>query len=445
MEEYKTYKLEDITKGKGCYGIAASAVPFSPSLFTYLRITDINDDGTLNRTGLMSVDDANATNYLLEPNDIVFARTGNSTGRTYFYDGSDGELVYAGFLIKFSLDDKKVNPRILKYYTHSKPYYDWVHSFDTGGTRGNINAKAFGKLPLVLPSRKAQDRIVEIMKSFDDKIEVNRQINDNFAFSFLLLTSFVLWLLKLRNDNLEQQAQALFKSWFVDFEPYKDSGFEETEIGRIPKDLLVKRVSEIPHTIETGRRPKGGVGEITSGVPSVGAEHVKGLGNYDYSKTKYITEEYAASLKTGKINGFELLIYKDGGKPGYFIPNYSIFGEGYPFEECFLNEHVFKLDFGDKGYNAFCYFYFWTDYIMNYLNAQGGKAAIPGINRQDIENIQIYAPENELLKRFGDIVLPSIRQILFNCKESRRLSQLRDALLPRLMSGELKVNEIEMP
>ena len=445
MEEYKTYKLEDITKGKGCYGIAASAVPFSPSLFTYLRITDINDDGTLNRTGLMSVDDANATNYLLEPNDIVFARTGNSTGRTYFYDGSDGELVYAGFLIKFSLDDKKVNPRILKYYTHSKPYYDWVHSFDTGGTRGNINAKAFGKLPLVVPSRKAQDRIVEIMKSFDDKIEVNRQINDNFAFSFLLLTSFVLWLLKLRNDNLEQQAQALFKSWFVDFEPYKDSGFEETEIGRIPKDLLVKRVSEIPHTIETGRRPKGGVGEITSGVPSVGAEHVKGLGNYDYSKTKYITEEYAASLKTGKINGFELLIYKDGGKPGYFIPNYSIFGEGYPFEECFLNEHVFKLDFGDKGYNAFCYFYFWTDYIMNYLNAQGGKAAIPGINRQDIENIQIFAPENELVKRFGDIVLPSIRQILFNCKESRRLSQLRDALLPRLMSGELKVNEIEMP
>jgi len=243
--------------------------------------------------------------------------------------------------------------------------------------------------------------------------------------------------------NLEQQAQALFKSWFVDFEPFKDGEFVESEMGRIPKNLLVKRVSEIPHTIETGRRPKGGVGEITSGVPSVGAEHVKGLGNYDYSKTKYITEEYAASLKTGKVNGYELLIYKDGGKPGYFIPNYSIFGEGYPFEECFLNEHVFKLDFGDKGYNAFCYFYFWTDYVMNYLNAQGGKAAIPGINRQDIENIQIFAPENELVKRFGDIVLPSIRQILFNCKEFRRLSQLRDALLPRLMSGEMNVSEID--
>ena len=79
---------------------------------------------------------------------------------------------------------------------------------------------------------------------------------------------------------------------------------------------------------------------------------------------------------------------------------------------------------------------------MNYLNAQGGKAAIPGINRQDIESILIYSPENEYVKRFGDFVHPLIRQILFNCKESRRLATLRDTLLPRLMSGELKVGAI---
>ena len=201
MEEWKEYKFEDICKGKGTYGIAASAVPYSDSLYTYLRITDINDDGTLNKQGLMSVDDENAGNYILHPNDIVFARTGNSTGRSYFYDGSDGELVYAGFLIKFSLDEAKVNPRMLKYYTHSKPYYDWVRSFDTGGTRGNINAKTYGAMSIVLPPRKIQDRIVSILKSLDDKIEVNRRIS----------------------ENLEQQAQALFKSWFVDFEPFLES------------------------------------------------------------------------------------------------------------------------------------------------------------------------------------------------------------------------------
>jgi len=179
MEEWKTYILEELSKDKGSYGIAASAVPFNPNKHTYLRITDINDDGTLNKKGLMSVDEDNAADYLLEENDIVFARTGNSTGRTYFYDGSDGELVYAGFLIKFPLDENKLNPRILKYYTHSKLYYDWVHSFDTGGTRGNINAKIYGAMPIELPPREMQDRIVDIMKSLDDKIALNKRINDN--------------------------------------------------------------------------------------------------------------------------------------------------------------------------------------------------------------------------------------------------------------------------
>ena len=161
------------------------------------------------------------------------------------------------------------------------------------------------------------------------------------------------------NDNLEQQAQALFKSWFVDFEPFQDGEFVDSELGRIPKDLMIDSIQNIPHTIETGRRPKGGVGELSNGIPSIGAEHVKGFGNYDFSKTKFISEEYASTLKVGKVKGYELLIYKDGGKPGYFIPNYSIFGEGYPYDECYLNEHVFKLDFdGNRGYNIFCYFFF---------------------------------------------------------------------------------------
>ena len=109
----KKVKLSDVCVGKGCYGIPASAVPFSEELYTYLRITDINDDGTLNLADRKSVDDPKAKNYILKENDIVFARTGNSTGRSYFYDAQDGELVYAGFLIKFSLDPHKVNPKFI--------------------------------------------------------------------------------------------------------------------------------------------------------------------------------------------------------------------------------------------------------------------------------------------------------------------------------------------
>ena len=90
---YKT-TLCDVSLYGGHYGIAAPAVDFKPGLPAYLRITDINDDGTLNPSDRKSVDDSSAGNYLLHEGDIVFARTGNSTGRNYYYDPRDGEYAY---------------------------------------------------------------------------------------------------------------------------------------------------------------------------------------------------------------------------------------------------------------------------------------------------------------------------------------------------------------
>ncbi|MBR1463765.1 MAG: restriction endonuclease subunit S [Prevotella sp.] len=357
-------------------------------------------------------------------NDVVVTISGNVGQISYIPE----ESAYEEYLVsqrqfRVTFDTSRVYVPYLVYYFHTLEGQHKILSFanQTGVPALAQPLKNFKNIDIVLPSLVEQQQIAEVLKSLDNKIEVNRRIN----------------------DNLEQQAQALFKSWFVDFEPFRDQPFVESELGAIPQSLIMEYISNIPHTLETGRRPKGGVGELTSGVPSVGAEHVKGMGNYDYSKTKFIPADYASSLKTGKVNGYELLIYKDGGKPGYFIPNYSIFGEGYPYDECYLNEHVFKLDFGDRGYNAFCYFFFKTDFVMNYLNAQGGKAAIPGINRQDIENILVYSPQNEPVKDFGKLVLPMIKQILINCKESHRLAQLRDTLLPRLMSGELSVDGLK--
>lgn len=265
---------------------------------------------------------------------------------------------------------------------------------------------------------KDQHRIASILSSLDRKIELNNKIN----------------------ADLEEMTQAIFKNWFVDFEPFKDGKFVDSELGMIPEGWKVSQIADIPHILETGKRPKGGA--VEKGIPSVGAEHVKGMCAYDYSKTKYITPDFAAKLKTGKIEGYELMIYKDGGKPGYFIPNFSIFGEGYPFRECYLNEHVFKLDFNrDKGFNIFCYFFFKTDVIMSYFNSQGAKAAIPGINKKDVENIYILSPENEAVKEFGKFALPLFEQMLKNAVENRTLSLLRDTLLPRLMSGELEIPE----
>ena len=244
------------------------------------------------------------------------------------------------------------------------------------------------------------------------------------------------------NDNLEQQAQALFKSWFVDFEPFRDGKFVDSELGTTPKELPIVYIQNIPHNIESGKRPKGGA--TLKGIPSIGAENIKGLGYYDYSKTKYIPQEYAQTIKKGKINGYELLIYKDGGKPGYFIPNFSIFGEGFPFSKMYINEHVFLLDLMDNGYNAFAYFYMHTPYIINQFNSNGGKAAIPGINTKDVECLPIYSKESPYVKRFGEIVLPFIKTIISNSLENARLAKMRDTLLPKLMSGKLKISEIEI-
>lgn len=269
-----------------------------------------------------------------------------------------------------------------------------------------INKTTFSNYKISVPLHSEQKRIAAILSSLDEKIETNRKIN----------------------ARLEELAQALFKSWFIDFEPFG---------GKMPEDWDYRYVSDFPHEIEPGKRPKGGVSGITEGIPSIGAESIKGIGYYDYSKTKYIPYEYAESLKKGRIQDFDLLIYKDGGKPGYFIPDFSMMGLGFPFKEMVLNEHVFRLNFGKPELNIFAYFYFKTDDVMNYLNSVGGKAAIPGINQKNVEDIKIIDLNVTKVTEFGTIVLPMFKTILENCKESARLAALRDTLLPKLMSGEL--------
>lgn len=177
--EFKRYKLNDLSIDGGSYGIGASAVEYNKELYTYLRITDINEDGTLNYKDMMSVDDPKANQYVLKKNDICFARTGNSTGKSYFYDGSIKNLVYAGFLIKFSIDEDKVNPKYIKYYTMTSEYKNWVKEIQTGSTRGNINAKMYGNLDILIPERAYQDKLVAVLDKITDKIKYNTQTNDN--------------------------------------------------------------------------------------------------------------------------------------------------------------------------------------------------------------------------------------------------------------------------
>ena len=414
MSEWKEYKLGDIAVfSQGIQvGIEKQEETCREGYVRFIRIVDYTKGTDEPRYILYP-----GAKYMVDKTDIVMMRYGTPGKVARGYSGA-----IANNMFKITVNEEILNKDFAFYYLSQESVYRTLIASNSSSTMPAINFKIVERLNITTPSLSEQKRIVAILKCLDEKIENNSRVN----------------------ENLEQQAQALFKSWFVDFEPFKDGEFVESDLGKTPKCLDTKYVSEIPHVLETGRRPKGGVGELTSGIPSVGAEHVKGMGKYDFSKTKYISEEYAAKLKTGKVKGYELLIYKDGGNPGYFIPNFTIFGEGYPFDECYLNEHVFKLDFDNRGYNIFCYFYFQTDHVMTYLNAQGGKAAIPGINRQDIENILIFSPENDQVKKFGVFAEPLFTKILYNCKESQKLATIRDTILPRLMSGDLKVDNINI-
>ena len=170
---------------------------------------------------------------------------------------------------------------------------------------------------------------------------------------------------------------------------------------------------------------------------------MKQLGVFDFGSKKYIPEEFAQKLKRGKIHGYELLLYKDGGKPGMFKPHFSMFGEGFPYEECYINEHVFKVDFGSCETNVFAYFYFKSQYVFSWLETNGAKAAIPGINQANVLDVMMPDPKHALVKQFGEKVLPAFKMIFTKCKESRALAAMRDVLLPKLMSGELSVEKVE--
>ena len=404
------WKLKDLTvDGKGSYGIGAPAVPYQEDKLTYLRITDINDDGSLNFSDLKSVDAEDAEKYILKENDIVFARTGNSTGRSYFYEKQHGTFVYAGFLIKFSLDPNKVNPRILKYYTHSKPYFDWVNSFDTGATRGNINAKTYGDMEIELPSRKVQDKIVSILSSLDRKIELNNKIN----------------------ADLEEMAQAIFKNWFVDFEPFKDGKFVDSELGMIPEGWKVGRADDF-YQINIGKTPPRKEHKWFSTNPAdkiwVSIANMGNSGIFISDSSEYLTKEAVDRHNIIMVpRNTILLSFK-----------LTVGRVAIADKELTTNEAIARFILSDDKYMEYLYLYL-KKYDYNSLGSTSSIAT--AVNSKTIKGMQMLQPSDKIIDAFHIQVNPIFEKIRIFIKENSRLSLLRDTLLPRLMSGELEVPE----
>lgn len=249
-----------------------------------------------------------------------------------------------------------------------------------------------------LRSTLEQEKIANILGSLDEKIELNRRMN----------------------ETLEQLGQALFCHYFVD--------------NPAAKNWSTVKVGDVLSELQSGSRPRGGA--VKSGVPSVGAENIVGLGKYDYSKEKYISEEFFNRLGRGVVNSGDVLLYKDGA----YVGKKSLFMNGFPHKKCAINEHVFILRTNSRLKSQF-FLYFWLDQpsITKKIIDAGVKAAQPGINQSNVNSLPILLPPEESVKKFDNEISPIMGMIFSNAIESNQLAALRDLLLQKLISGEIEV------
>lgn len=158
------------------YGANAKAIPLEEGASRYLRITDINENGSLNEDKV-GADIEDTSPFLLKKGDLVFARSGNTVGKTYVHMSNEN-LVFAGYLIRFSPDTTKVLPKYLYYFTKSLTYNNWVSSKKRIGGQPNINGKEYSGLQIPLPSTLAeQHRVVEILDQADALRQQRREAN----------------------------------------------------------------------------------------------------------------------------------------------------------------------------------------------------------------------------------------------------------------------------
>ena len=186
-EGWKKVKLGECLKKKPDYGINAPAVPYDNHLPTYLRITDITEDGYYSKKDIVSVANPEAWKYIMEEGDLVFARTGASVGKTYLYNPNDGVLVFAGFLIRVKANEDVLLPEFFKYQTQTPQYKNWIAANSMRTGQPGINGNEYEEYSFYLPFKNnrpdlpEQRRIAKILLGIDRKIEAEEKILEKYG------------------------------------------------------------------------------------------------------------------------------------------------------------------------------------------------------------------------------------------------------------------------
>lgn len=174
-KNYSRKTVDEVSLGKGEYGAQSASAEYTPDRPRYVRITDINDDGTLNNDVVSSINHSDDDQYRLRYGDFLFARMGATVGKTYAF--REGNQIYAGYLIRYKLDLTQIHPLYLFWYTRLNEYWDWVKLNQSGAAQPGINAKKFGSLRIPVPPIDIQNRFVAFVAEVDkSKLAVKQSL-----------------------------------------------------------------------------------------------------------------------------------------------------------------------------------------------------------------------------------------------------------------------------
>ena len=414
MEELKTYRLADICNSiqTGPFGSQlhkSDYVEFGTPIVMPKDITNgkINDN---NISRISKNDVAKLFKHKLVPGNIIYPRRGDISKCALITSKEDGWVCGTG-CIKVDINQQIANSTYVMYVLCQSETVNWIESNAVGTTMLNLNTSILSDLPIKLPSLNTQKKLANIVSSFDKKIDLNRRIN----------------------DNLEQQAQTLFKSWLVDFDPFKNGKFVESEMGMIPEGWKVISLQEYCQEITRGNTPTY---VEKSNRPILNQKVNKGV-SLEKQYYKYNSENVEVSISKMAHYGDVLLNSLGQGTLG--------------------RVHLYKEKLGNVIIDQFITIlrtnlFVKSAYLSYTLNRPEYQTIIEGnvtgstgmwvLTINNVRNIKIIVPKESCFLELAPIINSIYQAISNNTAEMEQLCTLRDCILPHLMSGELKINDL---
>ena len=420
MKEWNNVKLGEYIDVLS--GFAFKSKDFSDSGIPVIKIKNVSPPCiTLDDLSYVPEDVAfQNLKYILKKGDVLIAMTGSHINQIASVVGRVGRVRYNDVTVLNQRVGKIINKN--DKYSNLDYIYYFLSQYDVkvelaqkaGGAanQANISPSDIKNLYFPCPPIEVQNKIATILSRYDSLIE-------NYQKQIKLL---------------EESAQRLYKEWFIDL---RFPGHENVQIvDGVPEGWEVVTVDDLAGKLESGSRPKGGIDtSIKYGVASVGAENVIGLGQYNFSSEKLVTYDFYSNAKRGKIENKDILIYKDGA----YIGRTSLFQDNFPHKKAMVNEHVFLLHTKKEVNQYFLFFTLYQKVYFEKMQKLNKNAAQPGINQDAIKSIKLLMPNERLIVLFDEIISPMMKVLFDLAIQIHNLTEARDRLLPKLISGEIEV------